>query len=158
MGKPSPPRGRRPRRGRRKPNAELLRQIGEELAEFRDGPPEGTFDFGDPVEISEMSRRERMLRVLWDEALDGDLKAMQMILDYTDGRPVQAMEVNASVRFTSDEYAKADRKLAAWRETMAGAVHPEGLPAQPGEETGGHAGDHAASPVSPVREMADDGQ
>lgn len=124
MGKPSPSHGRRPRQGRRKPNAELLRQIGEELAEFRDGPPEGTFDFGDRVEVSEMSRRERMLRVLWARALDGDLKAMQMILDYTDGRPVQAMEVNASVRFTSDEYAKADKRLAAWRESMAGPVRP----------------------------------
>lgn len=131
MKKSSPPHGRRPRRGRRRPNADLLRQIGEEIATFRDGPPEGAFDFGDPVEISEMSRRERMIRLLWAEALDGDLKAMQMILDYTDGRPVQAMEVKANVRFTSDEFAQAEKRLAAWRESMA---------------------------AHPVREEADDGQ
>lgn len=118
MGRTGPPHGRRPRRGRRRPNADLLRQIGEELAKFRDGPPQGTFDFGDQVEIREMSRRERMMRMLWAKALDGDLKAMQMILDYTDGRPVQAMEVKASVRFTGDEYAEAERRLAAWRESM----------------------------------------
>ncbi len=115
------PQPRRPRRGRRKLNADLLRQIGEEVATFRDGPPEGTFDFGAPVEISEMPRRERMMRLLWDKALDGDLKAMQMILDYTDGRPVQAMEVKASVRFTSDDLAQAEKKLAAWRESIAAA-------------------------------------
>ena len=120
MERSSPPHGRRPRRGRRKLNADLLRQIGEELATFRDGPPEGTFDFGDRVQVSEMSRRERMLRILWAKALDGDLKAMQMILDYTDGRPVQAMEVKASVRFTSDEYAQAEKRVAAWRASMAG--------------------------------------
>lgn len=118
MRRTGPPHGRRPRRGRRRPNADLLRQIGEELAKFRDGPPQGTFDFGDQVEIREMSRRERMMRMLWAKALDGDLKAMQMILDYTDGRPVQAMEVKASVRFTGDEYAEAERRLAAWRESM----------------------------------------
>lgn len=118
MGRTGPPHGRRPRRGRRRPNADLLRQIGEELEKFRDGPPQGTFDFGDQVEIREMSRRERMMRMLWAKALDGDLKAMQMILDYTDGRPVQAMEVKASVRFTGDEYAEAERRLAAWRESM----------------------------------------
>lgn len=142
MGKPCPPPPRRPRRGRRKPNADLLRQIGEELAKSRDGPPEGTFDFGDPVEISEISRRERMMRLLWAEALDGDLKAMQMILDYTDGRPVQAMEVNARVRFTSDEYAQADKRLAAWRESMAAAVgsgEDEGDPG--GRPCGGKADD-----------------
>ncbi len=118
MEKSGRPHARRPRLGRRRPNADLLRQIGEELATFRDGPPPGTFDFGDPVEVREMSRRERMLRMLWAEALDGDLKAMQMILDYTDGRPVQAMEVKASVRFTSDEFAQAEKRLAAWRESM----------------------------------------
>ena len=62
-----------------------------------------------------MSRRERMARVLWTEALDGDLKAAQLIAAYTDGRPVQPVAVGAAVRFTADEYGKAAAMVEEWR-------------------------------------------
>ncbi len=120
---------RHPRRMQRQANADLLRQIGDELVTFRDGPPEGSFDFGDPAEISEMSRRERMLRVLWAEALDGSLKAIQMILDYTDGRPAQAMALSGEVRLTADEYAQIEKQLSAWRASVS-------VPASPGGSVG----------------------
>jgi hypothetical protein len=111
-------------RARAKPNADLLREIGSELVKFLDGPAEGAFDFGEPVEITEMSRRERMMRLLWAEALDGNLKAMQMILDYTDGRPVKAIATSAAVRFTADDYAQADKLIAAWHALQGSAAPP----------------------------------
>ena len=124
MTRPSLQRPRLRRRTRRQSIADLMREIGEELVTFRDGPPEGAFDFGDPVEISEMSRRERMARVVWAEALDGNLKAVQLILDYTEGRPLQAMAVAAGVRFTADEYAQAEKQLAAWRASLGTTTPP----------------------------------
>jgi hypothetical protein len=113
-GKPAAgrPRGRR-RRAQR--FAELLREIGNEQVEDVDGPPEGTFDFGEAKEVRVMTRREQVARVLWTEALKGNLRAAQLIAAYTDGRPVQPADVEAEVRFTADEYGKAAAKVAEWR-------------------------------------------
>jgi len=112
MGQSAHPKGRKCRARRL---ADLLRQIGNEEVTFRDGPQKGQFDFGEVVEVSVMSRRERMARVLWTEALDGNLKAMQLLAETMDGRPMQPVAVGVEARFTADEYAQAALKLMAWK-------------------------------------------
>ena len=81
-----------------------------------------------------MSRREVMARLLWKQALEGDLAACRLLLEYIDGKPVQA--VAAAVAhggprpITADEMARAQEAVAAWivQRTASNALHlPEPL-------------------------------
>ena len=38
-----------------------------------------------------MCRREALARLLWKQALGGDLAACRLLLEYIDGKPVQAV-------------------------------------------------------------------
>ncbi len=101
------------RRCRGKSLTELLREVGEERVAFEDRVKEGDYD--SPVEVNIMTRRERMARVLWTMALEGNLRAMQLLAEYADGKPVQPVAVAMEAHFTADDYAAASMQLARWR-------------------------------------------
>jgi len=42
-----------------------------------------------------VSRMEKMITMLWDKAIKGNLKAMNIIMDRLEGTPRQSMEINA---------------------------------------------------------------
>lgn len=94
------PKGR-PRRGRTL--ADLIKQIGTEVVRF-----------DDDGEVNELSRRERLARILWTAALEGDTHCARLILEYTEGKPVQPVEVSGELRFTADELARAEAAIRGW--------------------------------------------
>jgi hypothetical protein len=67
-------------------------------------------------EVSVMSRRERLARVLWTQALDGDLKAAQLLVDAAEGRSLRALAMAIGVTFTADDYARARVRIRTWAE------------------------------------------
>ena len=71
------PKGR-PRRGHSA--AEMARAVSQERVEFLDEAEKAVY-----------SRLERLVRVLWTKALDGDLKAIRCLLEYMEGKPVQVI-------------------------------------------------------------------
>jgi hypothetical protein len=103
------PRGR-PLRGRSV--AELARAIALERVQFGDGS-----------EAIVCTRLERLLRVLFTMALDGDLRATRCLLEYMEGRPAQVVttsliqEVRAPL--TADQIvgllAEALARVETWR-------------------------------------------
>lgn len=111
VGRSGHPKGRRCKARRL---ADLLREIGDEQVLFEDREKEG--DFTSQTETNLMSRRERMARVLWTRACDGDLKAAGLVSETMDGKPVQPMAVGAEVHFTADDYSAAAARLQEWRE------------------------------------------
>jgi hypothetical protein len=67
-----------------------------------------------------MSAREAVCMQLLVRALEGDMAAIRLVLEYTDGKPTQRVEgsmtLQAMAPFTSDEAAAAQARLAAWEE------------------------------------------
>ncbi|HPM25036.1 MAG TPA: hypothetical protein PLP66_14105 [Phycisphaerae bacterium] len=106
------PRRTRTRRAKVLPWAELLRKIGEELA-AQEGPG-GEASGPDP---KTMSQQERLARLLWARALDGDRHAIKLLVAYAYGVPVRSMAVAVTMQrpFTADEFGKASVRLLAWR-------------------------------------------
>lgn len=82
IGQSGNPNGR-PRRGRSV--AELARAISQEKVEFVDDSERALY-----------TRLERLLRVMWTMALDGDLKAIRCLLEYMEGRPAQMVAAGAA--------------------------------------------------------------
>ena len=107
------PRGTRSRRRRALSWAELLRKIGEELA--AQGGPGG--DEANAPAAHALSQQERLGRLLWARALDGDRDAIRLLTAYAYGVPVQSMAVAVTMQrpFTADEFGKASVRLLAWR-------------------------------------------
>lgn len=107
------PRGRS-RRGRSL--AELMRAIAAERVAFEDRA--GAKD--EAPEVSLLTRRERLVRVLWTMALDGDLAACRMLLEYMEGKPTQRMETQATqeVRMTAATLAEAESRLRIFYRSM----------------------------------------
>ncbi len=64
--------------------------------------------------------REALARRLWEAALGGDLAASRLVLEYTEGKPVQpiAARVTAHIELmpplTEEEAARARAELAEW--------------------------------------------
>ncbi len=79
------------RRIRAKGWADLLRRIGHEQVSF-----------DDDGEVTVMTREERLARTLWTRALDGDLKAAQMLLA---AAREQAARCTATVSLTLEDLA-----------------------------------------------------
>lgn len=75
--------------------AELLRRIGREQVAF-----------DDDGEVTVLSREERLARTLWTRALDGDLKAAQMVLA---AAREPAAGCTATVSLTLEDLAAAHR-------------------------------------------------
>ena len=107
------PRGR-PRRGRTA--AALMRTIAAEKVAFEDRA--GARD--EAPEVSLLTRRERLVRVLWTMALDGDLAACRMLLEYMEGKPAQRMESQATqeVRINTETLAQAESRLRDFYRSM----------------------------------------
>jgi hypothetical protein len=65
-----------------------------------------------------MSAREALCLQLLTRALEGDMTAIRLVLEYTDGKPAQRVEGSMTVQmmapFTSDEAVVAHAELAAW--------------------------------------------
>jgi hypothetical protein len=104
--------------------AELARAIAVERVAWTDGD-----------ETVVCSRLERLLRVLFTMACDGDLRAVRCALEYLEGRPVQlvAAEVVRDVErpLTADAMAgvlaEALARVEAWR--LSGGVEQPALEA-----------------------------
>lgn len=84
----------RPQRARTM--ADLLRKIGAEQVVFDDNG-----------EINALARRERLARVLWAEAVAGNLMAARLVIEHMEGRAVQPVQVAGAVRFTAERCACA---------------------------------------------------
>ena len=106
----------RPRRGRRV--SELIRTIAAEKVTFTD--PGGAGDAA--PEVSVLARRERLARVLWTMALDGNLAAVKLLLEYMEGRPTSRVETqpHREVRFSADTLARAEARLLESLQRPAG--------------------------------------
>ena len=96
-----------PTRRRRKKSdastAELLRAVAGERIAIGDGDPP-----------RRMSQREALAHLLWDMALRGDLAACRLILEYTEGKPVQRVAAALGhAELTADDLAKAEEALHA---------------------------------------------
>ncbi len=87
--------------------ADLLRRIGREQV---------TFD--DDGEITALSREERLARTLWTRALDGDLKAAQMLLAAAREQPGRC---TATVSLTLEDLAGPQAHLTPESTTDADA-------------------------------------
>lgn len=96
------PKGR-PRRGRSA--AEMARAVSQERIEFRDEADKAVY-----------TRLERLVRVLWTKALDGDLKSIRCLLEYMEGTPVQV--ITATVK-KEGETLSADEMNALRAAVMA---------------------------------------
>jgi hypothetical protein len=72
-----------------------------------------------------MSAREALCLQLLTRALEGDMAAIRLVLEYTDGKPAQRVEGSMTLHvmapFTSDEAAAAHAELAAWEQEDASA-------------------------------------
>jgi hypothetical protein len=70
-----------------------------------------------------MSAREALCLQLVTRALEGDMTAIRLVLEYTDGKPAQRVEGSMTVQvmppFTSDEAAVAHAELSAWEKEDA---------------------------------------
>ena len=120
-------RPRSPRGARRKPAgwSELLREIGEEhLAGGRVDDPAGD-PAGRPAG-AEQSLHEQLARLLWTQALEGDLAAIKLLAAYAHGAPVQPVAVTVHRPFTADEYGRASARLLAWRAARLGEAAEDG--------------------------------
>jgi len=66
------------------------------------------------------SAREALCQQLLTRALEGDLAAIRLVLEYTDGKPLQRMEGSMTLQvmppFTSDEAVVAHAELVAWEQ------------------------------------------
>lgn len=92
--------------------AELARAIAQERVEFTDGSvADGN------AEKALYSRLERLLRVMWTMALDGDLRAIRCLLEYMEGKPVQV--VAASVVREGERPLTADQLKDMLSEALA---------------------------------------
>ncbi len=117
----------RPRRGRK--FSAVARAIGQERVTFTDGSAEDGAQ-----ETAEYTRLERLARVLWTVSLNADLRAMRLLLEYIEGKPVQTVAATVKpggVRtITADEMvqalAAAKAKVEAWQLQM-GLGQPMGL-------------------------------
>lgn len=122
---------KRARRG--KTVREMARVISQERVEFTDAS--GTLF----EETATYSRLERLVRVLWTQALDGDMKAIRCLLEYMEGRPVVvAVEGDgqgAGVTLTGDDLFRLMRsaveRVEAWRQGNESASG-EDLPQEAG--------------------------
>ena len=102
----------RPRRGRSV--AEMARLVAHERIQF-----------DDDGEAGEYSRLERLVRVLWTAALDGDLGAARLLIEYMEGRPVEVVAASVEGRIRNvngDELAALLRGAVAmvgdWRQSL----------------------------------------
>jgi len=79
-----------------------------------------------------MSAREALCLQLLTRALEGDMTAIRLVLEYTDGKPAQRVEGSMTVQvmapFTSDEAAVAHAELAGWEQAELTRKHRAGLP------------------------------
>jgi hypothetical protein len=104
--------------------SDLARRIGAEIVEFRTG---GDTLFDQEPELTLLSRRERLCRILWTQALDGDLKAAQLLVELLEGRTVEA--VVAQMSFTADDYARMEARVMTWR-TSRTQINADGMDSQ----------------------------
>ena len=115
---------RRPRvRGRSLALRELIRRVGDELIEAE--------SVGEPSATTEalLSRRERVVRRLWESALRGDLLAIRLLVEYTEGKPPggagsgeTAKAGRAVTPFSADELAAAMSEVL--RDMLLRRSHP----------------------------------
>ena len=105
--------------------AELARTIAQERVEFTDGAgADGN------AEKAVYTRLERLLRVMWTMALDGDLPAIRCLLEYMEGKPVQVVAAAISQEegrpMTGDEMQKAlagaMEKIEAWLRELQASI------------------------------------
>jgi len=79
-----------------------------------------------------MSAREALCLQLLTRALEGDMTAIRLVLEYTDGKPAQRVEGSMTVQmmapFTSDEAVVAHAELAGWEQAELTRKHRAGLP------------------------------
>jgi len=69
-----------------------------------------------------MTGCEALARRLWEQALGGDLAASRLVLEYTEGKPVQSVRIAARVSahiemmppLTDEELARALAELREW--------------------------------------------
>lgn len=116
----------RPRRGRSV--AELARAIAQEKVEFADADA-----VAGVTERATYTRLERLLRVMWTMALDGELPAIRCLLEYMEGKPVQVVAENAGREepvLTADELERRLRnalaEVEAWRRQVGDAAGENG--------------------------------
>ena len=76
-GDPNINRAGRPKKG--ESFGEICKSIGEELVRAGD---------------SEIERKEAIVRIIYKKALEGDLKAAEILLDRVDGKAKQVVEAN----------------------------------------------------------------
>jgi hypothetical protein len=116
---------------------DTLRAVGEERAA---PPAEGRDSKRAPT------GREALARRLWEQALAGDLAAMRLVLEYTEGKPVRrvAGTVTARLEFaplTDAELRRGAQELAAWLAGRpAGSVRPSTSSQGAGEQGEGERG------------------
>ena len=120
---------RRPRvRGRSLALRELIRRVGDELIEAE--------SVGEPSATTEalLSRRERVVRRLWESALRGDLPAIRLLVEYTEGKPPggagsgeTAKAGRAVTPFSADELAAAMSEVGAWRAAVEADLRVDGV-------------------------------
>lgn len=97
-------RGRPRRLSRANTVANLAKAIAREQIEFTDGQP----NYLTGPETATYTRLERLLRVLWTMALEGDLAAIRCLLEYMEGKPArQVVETarKAGAPLTADDMA-----------------------------------------------------
>ena len=73
-----------------------------------------------------LTAREALAQRLWEMALAGDPAACRLVLEYTEGRPVQRVVAAVTARaemppLTDEELARALAGLAAWRAAERGS-------------------------------------
>ena len=125
----------RPPRGRSV--AELARTIAREQVPFDDGEEQATY-----------SRLERLVRILFTLALDGNLAAARLLIEYMDGKPVEVVSASVEGRIrtlSGDDMAallgSAVARVGEWRLAARGAASGLGGLLSEGQSVGDEADD-----------------
>jgi hypothetical protein len=98
---------------------EALRAVGGERLP---GTTNGEGTTNESKRRVRLTGREALARRLWEQALGGDLAASRLVLEYTEGKPVQriAAQVRGCIELmpplTDEELAGALAALAEWVE------------------------------------------
>lgn len=113
----------RPRRGRT--IGALARAIGRERVEFTDREPVEQEGNGAPgAETAAYTRIERMVRVFWTMALEGDRGAANFLAEYTEGKPARQAPRTEKKQdgacLSADDFAEQLRRVAEEEEQCSG--------------------------------------
>jgi ribosomal protein L12E/L44/L45/RPP1/RPP2 len=83
---------------------------------------------GDTRTEKGITRKEALGERLWEMALNGEMAAIRLIIEYLDGKPLQQMVAEVSqamAPFTATEAAEAEQDLSLWEDALADAEREE---------------------------------